>query len=150
MSCHLSLAQSEAELEFMVVFLSALQPVSLRIKTQKKAELMQSKGTVERTGLPTIQPSCHSVKTRRTTTSRHQSVPTPGNARPKRSCATHNRRWMGVGCCGADCCRTRGAKHRYYPWLACCLRQRFLPISRHYIAKLKRHQNPIDYRFCCP
>ena len=48
---------------------------------------------------------------RLTTTSRHQSAPTVGSARPKRSCASYNRRWMGASCCGADFSRIRGAKH---------------------------------------
>lgn len=32
--------------------------------------------------------------------SSRQAVHTAGNARPKRSCAIHTRRWTGAGCCG--------------------------------------------------
>nr|DAQ53615.1 MAG TPA: hypothetical protein [Caudoviricetes sp.] len=36
-----------------------------------------------------------------TTTFSHLQLPTAGNARPRRSCASHTKRWTGECCCAA-------------------------------------------------
>ena len=48
---------------------------------------------------------------RPTTTSLHLQRHTAGNARPRRSCASHTRRWTGAWYCGADHYQTPFQSH---------------------------------------
>jgi len=71
MSCHLSLAQSEAGTEKTEGFLSVMQPAFFRTKTQNKDELMLLKVTTANPGPLTIRQNCRLVKMLLTTTSNH-------------------------------------------------------------------------------
>ena len=111
MSYHLSLAQSEAGTERMAGFLKSLQPAFFRTKIPNVAELMHLKETTANPGSATIRPNCHLAAMRLTTTSLHLQRHTAGNARPRRSCASHTRRWTGAWYCGADHYQTPFQSH---------------------------------------